>query len=72
MSCMNLFAQETAMTTTQLTHVACHNFCVLRPAEEHTDRKALRRSWVVVTDDNGKRVLSSRWSVTSESPDNRL
>ena len=68
MSCMTLFAQETAMTTTQLTHVACQNFCVSWPAEQHTDRRVLRRSWVVVTDENGKRVLRSRWDVTSETP----
>ena len=66
MSCMVLFGQEAPMTTTLLTHAACYAFCATWPGEAHAERSRLRRSWVVVIDENGKRTLRSRWSATDD------
>lgn len=66
MSCMTLLAQETAMATTQLTRIACHEFCTPWRVEEKTEQKALRMSWVVVTGEHGNRGLRSVWNVAEQ------
>lgn len=66
MSCMTLFAQETAVATTQLTRIASHEFCTSWRVEEKTEHEALRMSWVVVTDEHGNRELRSVWNVAEQ------
>ena len=66
MSCMTLFAQETAMTTTQLTRAAGHEFCISWPDEQRNEYSPLRMRWVVVTDENGKRTLRAVWNASEE------
>lgn len=66
MSCMTLLAQETAMATTQLMRIACHEFCTPWKVEEKTEHKALRMSWIVVTDEHGNRELRSVWKVMEQ------
>jgi hypothetical protein len=61
MSCMILFAQPTAVATTQFVRVLqCEDTssCWTDPKAEHT---SLSMSWVVVTDKHGKRQLRMRW-----------
>ena len=57
MTCMTLFAQPMAMTTTQLTCVMHHEDVSSWKAEH----KSLRMNWVVVTDERGQRQLRMRW-----------
>jgi hypothetical protein len=66
MSCITLFAQEAAMTTNQLVRVAGHAVCAPWWVEPKAEHAALRMSWVVVTDENGKRSLRSRWNLADE------
>ena len=65
MTCMTLFAQPLAMATTQLVSVIQREDTSswLEPNTIHT---SLRMSWVVVTDENGKRQLRMHW-VADES-----
>lgn len=66
MTCMTLFAQPMAMATTQLAR-AIHNEDVYTwPVEAKAERKPLRMSWVVVTDERGKRQLRMRWETAEE------
>jgi hypothetical protein len=65
MSCMTLFAEPMAMATTQLVRVH-HEDAALWQVEPEAEHKPLRMSWVVVTDENGKRQLRMRW-VTVEA-----
>jgi len=58
MSCMTLFAQPMAMATTQLASAIHYEDAILEPKAEY---KPLRMSWVVVTDENGKRQLRMHW-----------
>ena len=60
MSCMTLFAQPMAMATTQLVSAIHHEDATLR-GEPKAEHKPLRMSWVVVTDENGKRQLRMHW-----------
>jgi|HubBroStandDraft_6_1064221.scaffolds.fasta_scaffold523458_2 hypothetical protein len=63
MSCMNSFAQSATVTTIQLVR-ACCDHCDLWHTELTTKRKLpLNMSWVVVTDEMGKRQLRMRWTV---------
>jgi hypothetical protein len=66
MSCITFFAQEAAMTTKQLARVAGHEACAPWWVEQQAEPKALRMSWVVVTDESGKRSLRSRWKMADE------
>jgi hypothetical protein len=61
MSCMTLFAQPMAMATTQLVSAIHYEDATLRQVEPKAEHKPLRMSWVVVTDENGKRQLRMRW-----------
>jgi hypothetical protein len=54
-----------AMATTQLVRVH-HEDAALWQVEPEAEHKPLRMSWVVVTDENGKRQLRMRW-VTVEA-----
>jgi hypothetical protein len=60
MSCMTLFAEPMAMATTQLVRVH-HEDAPLGQVEREAEHKPLRMSWVVVTDENGKRQLRMHW-----------
>jgi len=61
MSCMTLFAQPMAMATTQLASAIHYEDATLRQVEPKAEHKPLRMSWVVVTDENGKRQLRMHW-----------
>ena len=61
MSCMTLFAQPIAMATMQLASAIHYENATLRQVEPKAEHKPLRMSWVVVTDENGKRQLRMRW-----------
>jgi hypothetical protein len=65
MSCMTLFAEPMAMATTQLVRVH-HEDAPLWQGEPKAELMPLRMSWVVVTDENGKRQLRMHW-VTVEA-----
>jgi hypothetical protein len=65
MCCMTLFAQPMAMATTQLVRVH-HEDAALWQVEPKAEQKPLRMSWVVVTDENGKRQPRMHW-VTVEA-----
>lgn len=65
MACITLFAQPMAMATTQLVRVH-HEDATLWQVEPKAEQKPLRMSWVVVTDENGKRQLRMHW-VTVEA-----
>ena len=60
MCCMTLFAQPMAVATTQLVRVH-HEDAPLWQAEPKAEHKPLRMSWVVVTDEHGKRQLRMHW-----------
>jgi hypothetical protein len=49
-----------AMATTQLVRVH-HGDAPLWQVEREAEHKPLRMSWVVVTDENGKRQLRMHW-----------
>ena len=61
MSCMTLIAQPIAMATTQLVSAIHHEDATLRQVEPKAEYKPLRMSWVVVTDESGKRQLRMHW-----------
>jgi hypothetical protein len=62
MSCMTLFALPT-MATTQLTKATCRETSEVLPVSFVSERKQpLSMSWVVVTDENGKRQLRMSWA----------
>ena len=61
MSCMTLFAQPIAMATMQLASAIHYEDATLRQVEPKAEHKPLRMSWVVVTDEHGKRELRMRW-----------
>ena len=61
MSCMTLFAQPIAMATMQLASAIHYEDATLRQVEPKAEHTPLRMSWVVVTDEHGKRQLRMRW-----------
>jgi hypothetical protein len=61
MSSMTLFAQPIAMATTQLVSAIHHEDATLWRVEPKAEHTTLRMSWVVVTDENGKRQIRMRW-----------
>jgi len=63
MASMTLFVQEAAMTTTLLTHEICREVRVSTPAVQHSQPRPLRMSWIVVTDEQGRRTLRGCWAV---------
>lgn len=66
MSCMRILIQPAAMATMELKRAARHEVVIPWPAEQKPESRALRMSWVVVTDENGKRSLCSRWSLVAD------
>jgi hypothetical protein len=62
---MTLFAQPVAMATTQLRCATYHEEASSWQVEPKAEQKSLRMSWVVVTDEHGKRKLRMHW-VTGE------
>ncbi|HLJ87119.1 MAG TPA: hypothetical protein VKZ53_09865 [Candidatus Angelobacter sp.] len=70
MSCMTLFVQEatmaTIMTTATIdcTHAVCHEVCRPWQRESEVEHSDLRMSWVITVDEQGKRRLRARWSLT--------
>jgi hypothetical protein len=62
MNCMTQLLQPMTMATTQL-RCAFHADYIrqVEPRAEHTP---LRMSWVVVTDERGRRQLRMRWFTT--------
>jgi hypothetical protein len=61
MSCMTLFAEPMAMATTQLVRAIQHEDTCSWRTEPKAEQKPLSMSWVVVTDEHGKRELRMRW-----------
>jgi hypothetical protein len=59
MSCMTLFGKPMAMTT-QLVRID-HEDAPFGQVERKAEHKPLHMSWVVVTDENGKRQLRMHW-----------
>jgi hypothetical protein len=60
MSCVTLFGKPMAMTTTQLVRID-HEDAPFWQVERKAEHKPLHMSWVVVTDENGKRQLRMHW-----------
>lgn len=71
MTCRIAFAETTAMATTQLARtipgrmIQCEH-AAPRHSNGNGERK-LRMSWVVVTDNHGRRRLQIRWSSTEST-----
>jgi hypothetical protein len=61
MSCMFLFAQPTAMATTQLVSAIQDEETFSWQVEPKAEHNPLRMSWVVVTDEHGQRQLRMHW-----------
>jgi hypothetical protein len=61
MNCMTLFLQPMAMATTQLASAIHHEDAALWRVEPKAEHKSLRMSWVVVTDECGRRQLRMHW-----------
>lgn len=66
MSCMKIFVHEAAMATMELKRAASPDVVIQWPVEQKPESRALRMSWVVVTDENGKRSLCARWNVVAD------
>ena len=61
MTCMTLFVQPIAMATTQLACEIHNEHASSWQVEPKAEHKSLRMSWVVVTDDRGRRQLRMHW-----------
>lgn len=64
MACMTVFTP--AMATMELKRATCRAVCIPWPGQQKSQDRTLRMSWVVVTDENGKRHLRSQWKVVNE------
>jgi hypothetical protein len=62
MSCMILLAPQATVSTIQLVRPCCEGFQLEQQAPQR--KQSLRMSWVVVTDQHGKRQLRMRWRIT--------
>lgn len=67
MSCITAFASPAAMATRQLAQANGFEISVWWPMATDVNRKRLNMSWVVVTDDSGKRRVEARWTGSSQS-----
>ncbi len=65
MACMTLLATPVAMTTTQLAREITYRISVPWH-KQNTGRQPLRMNWVVVTGNNGNRVLRMQWSADGD------
>jgi len=61
MCCTTLGVREAPMATTKLTRAACCEVYWPRQEEQKAERKPLRMSWVMATDENGNRQLRMGW-----------
>ena len=66
MCCTTLIAQETTMATTQLTRAVPCEVCWPSQEEARAEQMPLRMSWVVVTDNHGRRQLRVQWNLARE------
>jgi len=66
MTCITRFAQPIAMAPTQLARISRHETASTRGWEGNVERKFLRMSWVVVTDEKGNRQLRMQWASADE------
>jgi hypothetical protein len=66
MTCMTLFAQPLAMATTQLVSMVHHENTFSGHLKPNTEHRPVRMSWVVVTDESGKRQLRMHWVAAQE------
>ena len=62
MTCITLFAQPTAMATTQLARAIHHENVPARQYKCNVEHNSPSMSWVVVTDNNGNRKLQIHWA----------
>ena len=64
MSCMVSVALQAAMSTTQLVRAeSSENVNFWNTERTPEPKQPLSMSWVVVTDENGKRQLRMKWTV---------
>jgi hypothetical protein len=61
MTCVTASAELMAMPTTQLTGAIRREDVASRQLESNAGRESLRMSWVVVTDNHGRRQLRLHW-----------
>jgi hypothetical protein len=61
MNCMTLSLQPIAMATTQLACGIHHENVSSWQTQPKAEHKSLRMSWVVVTDERGRRQLRMHW-----------
>jgi len=66
MACITIFAQPTAMATTQVVRRICFENSPTELTERIVERPQLSMNWVVVTDENGKRQLRMKWRASRE------
>jgi hypothetical protein len=66
MACIPLFAQPMAMATTQLARAIHYENVSACQLEGDVEHKSLSMSWVVVTDNNGKRKLQIQWTPSED------
>ena len=67
MACVTAFAKPMAMPTTQLTGVIQYEDAASWQLESNAERKPLRMSWVVVTDNHGRRQLRMQWGLAART-----
>jgi hypothetical protein len=65
MSCMTIIMQP-AMATTRFVRPACIVDSAAETTEWTVERPRLNMSWIVVTDENGKRQLRIRWTTNRD------
>ncbi len=65
MACIALLAPM-AMATTQLNCEVSYEVSVPWPWEHQMERQPLRMNWVVVTGNNGSRMLNMQWVTTDD------
>jgi len=66
MTCLTAFAEPMTMPTTQLTGVIQYEDAASWQLEGNSECKPLRMSWVVVTDNDGRRQLRMQWELAAE------
>jgi len=67
MACITLVAQPLAMATTQLVRAIRYEPAFPWHQESKAESSSLRMSWVVVTDQQGKRQLRMQWASQEDS-----
>jgi hypothetical protein len=67
MTCMTASAQAMAMPTTQLTSTIQYESAAFWQLKSKAERKFPRMSWVVATDNDGKRQLRIQWEQAREN-----